>query len=120
MRARDGSKGGGPARVARGYGTDCGRMGSQSESLAKGNHKVNEQQTFGVLVRAIGVTVVLNGARQLWFEIVRFAYPPSVFRYPVSQDLLYAFTLIALGAIMIRWPDWIVRFAWPQESEPSN
>src|SRR6266852_8676547 len=102
------------------YGTAPEAEKRYSPRGAKGKNKVNEKQTFGVLVRAIGVVIVLNGARQFWFEVVRFAFPPSVFRYPVSQDLLYAFILIALGAIMIRWPDWIVCFAWPQESEPSN
>jgi hypothetical protein len=75
---------------------------------------VNEKQLFGVLVRAIGVLVVLDGAREFWFVLARVAFlePESVFRYPVSQDLLYGFVIIVLGSTMIRWPEWIVRLAW--------
>jgi hypothetical protein len=81
---------------------------------------LSEKQFFSVLVRALGVLVVLTGARQLWFVLTRFAYPASVFRYPVSQDVIYAFVVIVLGLIMMRWPQWIVRFAWGQEPESSN
>jgi hypothetical protein len=78
---------------------------------------MSEKQCFGVLVRALGVLVVLTGARQLWFVLTRFEYPAEAFRYPLSQDVVYAFIVIVLGLIMTRWPQWIVRFAFGQEPE---
>jgi len=80
---------------------------------------VNEKQMFSVLVRALGVLVVLDGARQFWYLLARLIWTDARYLYSFSQDLTYTLVILAFGAIIIRQPDWFVRFAWP-ESESSN
>jgi hypothetical protein len=80
---------------------------------------VNEKQMFSVLVRALGVLVVLDGARQFWYLLARLVWTDARYLYSFSQDLTYTLVILAFGAIIIRQPDWFVRIAWP-ESESSN
>ena len=80
---------------------------------------MNEKQMFSVLVRALGVLVVLDGARQFWYLLARLIWTDARYLYSFSQDLTYTLVILAFGAIIIRQPDWFVRFAWP-ESESSN
>jgi len=81
---------------------------------------MTEKQVFGLIVRGLGVLVILDGARQAWFLIMRFAYPPSVFHYPFSLDLLYAVVVLMVGLALMRSPEMIVRLAWSEESESSR
>jgi hypothetical protein len=78
---------------------------------------MTEKQCFGVLVRALGVFVVLYGAGQLRFVVTRLVYTTGVVRYSLSLDFTYAIIVIALGLIITRWPQSIVRFAFGQETE---
>jgi hypothetical protein len=81
---------------------------------------VNEKQMFSVLVRALGVLVVLDGARQFWYLVARLVWTEDAhYLYPFSQNLTYTLVVLAFGAIIIRQPDWFVRFAWP-EPDSSN
>jgi hypothetical protein len=85
---------------------------------------MTEKQAFSVLVRALGVLVVLHGARVLWIPFINWVWPYAFPRGPepfvVVQDFVYSLVVLVLGSTMIRWPEWVVRFAWPEKAESSN
>ena len=79
---------------------------------------MTEKQTFSALVRAVGLLVLLrDSAREFWFMIVRWAFPATVFHTTFNQDFIYAVLSAILGFVLIRWPEVIVRIAWPDESD---
>ena len=80
---------------------------------------MNEKQMFSVLVRALGVLVVLDGAKQVWYVFARLIWTDGRYLYSFSQNLTYTLVVLALGAIIIRQPEWFVRLAWP-ESESTD
>lgn len=89
---------------------------------------MTEKQLFGVLVRGAGVLVSLSGANNLWNAFLVWVWQDSIVGQGHSfppmfggQNFIYALAVLVLGLSMIRWPDWIVRIAWPQdlEKEPS-
>jgi hypothetical protein len=75
---------------------------------------------FGVLVRTAGVFAAVDGVKQASYLILRLLYGPRGFHFPLSLDVLQTVVMLALGAILIRWPNWIVRFAWPDAPKSSN
>ena len=81
---------------------------------------MTEKQIFSIFVRALGVLVVLDGLRQLWYVFARLLWTDGHYLYPFSQDLTYTLIVLAVGATIIRQPDWFVRIAWPPESKTSN
>jgi hypothetical protein len=85
-----------------------------------GGNSVTEKQIFSAFVRASGVLVVLDGLKQFWYVLARLVWTDGHYLYSFSQDLTYTLIILAVGAIIIRQPDWFVRFAWPPESEISN
>ncbi len=82
---------------------------------------MTEKQSFSVLVRALGVLVVLSGGRIFWFTLINFVWPYAFPRGPepfvAVQDLVYSLLVFVLGSTMIRYPEWVVRFAWPEKAE---
>jgi hypothetical protein len=81
---------------------------------------MTEKQSFSVFVRALGVLVVMDGLRQVWFVVARLVWTDGRYLYSFSQNLTYTLVLLAVGAIIVRSPEWVVRFAWPQEPKSSN
>ena len=84
---------------------------------------MSEKQAFSVLVRALGVLVALHGAKQAWYCAARLIWDMGMggrYLYPLSQDVAYGAAVLVLGAIMIRQPDWIVRFAWPLDDQSNS
>jgi hypothetical protein len=87
---------------------------------------VREKQIFGLFVRMVGVLIFFEGGRSLWFSLVVWVwradtklvggFPPNFGTY----DLVYGLLVLVLGFTTIRWPEWIVRLAWPKELESSN
>jgi hypothetical protein len=81
-----------------------------------GERRVSEKQAFGVLVRAIGVLVFLEGLRTFWFGFwewgMRGTSVGTLNFAIVGSSLVYGVFAIVLGATMIRWPDWVVHLAW--------
>ena len=76
---------------------------------------MTEKQLFRVLVRAIGILVFMQGIGSLYVGCVRWAF--AGFERPLvngltTLDLMYASVVLAVGATMVRWPDWVVRLAW--------
>jgi hypothetical protein len=80
---------------------------------------VSEKQLFSVLVRAVGIVVFLDGFRVLWFAVAAWLFPftPEQ-RWPfamVEPNLAYGLLVVVLGAMMFRWPEWLLNLAWPPE-----
>jgi hypothetical protein len=76
---------------------------------------MSEKQVFGVLVRAIGVFVFLDGLKTVWFAFWQWGIrgtSAGAFDLLIMGSSLYGVLSVVLGAIMIRWPDWVVHLAW--------
>jgi hypothetical protein len=73
---------------------------------------VTEKQTFGVLIRALGVLVFLDGVRTLWFALAQWALFRQVTGAMTAPSLIYGLVVVMLGSTMIRWPQWLVHVAW--------
>ena len=77
---------------------------------------MSEKQMFGVLVRALGALAFLEGLRVFWFAFAQWAIPPTAIRNltfaVVAPSLTYGLFAMALGSVMIRWPQWLVHLAW--------
>lgn len=86
---------------------------------------MGEKQLFGVLVRTVGVLVFLEGGRSLWVSFMVWVWRDTMLGHGFppefgTQDLVYGLLVLMLGFITIRWPEWIVRLAWPKELESPN
>jgi hypothetical protein len=61
-------------------------------------------QLFGVAVRIIGLLVAISSA---WpFLVVFFA--------PGGGSLVFAMSLLLFGLWLMRWPKWLIAFAYPE------
>jgi hypothetical protein len=93
-------------------------MGSGPEGgkSLKGRNRVSEKKLFGVLVRAIGVLVFLEGLTTSWFAFwqwgIRYTSVGMLAFELVGSSLVYGVLAVVLGATMTRWPDWVVHLAW--------
>jgi len=71
---------------------------------------------FGVLVRAVGVLVFLEGLRVFWFAFAQWGIPATATRdltlAIVAPSLVYGLFVMLLGSTMLRWPEWLVHLAW--------
>ena len=85
-----------------------------------------EKELFEVLVRALGVLVLLHGARMFWLVFINWAWPYAFPRgmepYVWDQDFVYALLVLALGTTMTRHPKLVVSFSYYKtpDSEPSD
>ncbi len=78
---------------------------------------MSEKQAFGVLVRAVGVLVFLDGLKALWFAFAEWVLP-SVREMPfalIAPSLIFGLGTITLGFAMIRWPQRLVHIAWMEK-----
>jgi len=76
---------------------------------------VNEKQLFGVLVRAMGFFVFMEGFRVVWTASAQWVLrdaPASIYYGPLAPNLMYALFVMILGTTMVRWPGWLVHLAW--------
>jgi hypothetical protein len=74
---------------------------------------MTEKQLFSVLVRMLGVLVVLVGLRAVAQDLMIIVWPPTYSaNVEWSKEWLYCSTVLVLGAILVRWPDWVVHLAW--------
>ena len=77
---------------------------------------MSEKQMFGVLVRAVGVLVFLEGLRTFWFAFAQWGIPATAIRDLTlaveAPSLAYGLFAMLLGSTMIRWPEWLVHLAW--------
>ena|SRR5271166_5805231 len=76
---------------------------------------MNEKQLFGVLVRAMGIFVFMEGFQVLWTASAQWILrdtPTAIYYGPVASNLMYALFVMILGGTMIRWPGWLVQLAW--------
>ena len=77
---------------------------------------MTEKQLFGVLVRAMGILVFMEGLAQLYVACAQWVFTPDAQRHFVigmtAPGVAYGLVVIVLGATMIRWPQWLVYLAW--------
>jgi hypothetical protein len=81
---------------------------------------MTERQLFRAIVRGVGVYLGVFGVEHCTFILWRLLslFPSARYQYTTSQDFLDASVVTLLGYLLIRKPDWIVRFAYGRESEP--
>ena len=77
---------------------------------------MNEKQAFSLLVRAIGILVFLDGLKVFSTTLLQwefqFLMPHDMPFAVVAPSLVYGLLAMLLGAVMTRWPCWLVRLAW--------
>jgi hypothetical protein len=90
-------------------------MGSAQEKR-RGRYAMTEKQLFRVLVRAMGILVFMQGLAELHVAGAQWVFMPDSQRHFVigltAPNAVYGVVVLALGATMIRWPEWLVGLAW--------
>jgi hypothetical protein len=81
---------------------------------------MTERQMFRAIVRGVGVFLAAYGVEHYLFILDRLLrlFPNAPYRYSTPQDFMDASIVMVLGYLLIRKPDWIIRFAYDRESEP--
>ncbi len=77
---------------------------------------MNEKQLFGVLVRAVGILMFVDGFRFLWLACTQLIFPRhfegGFFLELIAPNLTYGLIVMAVAVTLIRWPEWAIRLAW--------
>ncbi len=81
---------------------------------------MTERMLFRVLVRMVGVFTLVDGFKQAFYLTVRPIFPESNWRHSINFDLSVTLALVVFGAILIRWPSWIVEFGFPEATEKAE
>jgi hypothetical protein len=83
---------------------------------------MTERQTFRAIVRGIGVWWAVYGVASYWYLLDRlvFRFPQNQYRYSRGHDFLDSSIMLAVGYLLIRKSDRIIRFAYGEESEPDR
>jgi len=83
---------------------------------------MDEKQLFSVLVRAIGLAAILHALGTIVFQVSGWLLPAFSLRTAglsavgvIGPSLICALVAVVLGAIMMRWPEWLVRLAWLEQ-----
>ena len=75
-----------------------------------------EKQLFGVLVRAVGLLIFVDGFRVFWLACVQWIFPRhfegGFFLELIAPNLTYGLVVMTVALTLIRWPEWVVRAAW--------
>jgi hypothetical protein len=77
---------------------------------------VNEKQLFGVLARAVGLLIFVDGFRFFWVACTQWIFPRnfegSFFLELIAPNLTYGLLVMTVAVVLIRWPAWAIRLAW--------
>jgi hypothetical protein len=87
----------------------------QMRKFLRGRYAVSEKQLFGVLVRTIGVLVFLEGVRAFLVDLLLWNWPGGFGNNPRlfgPLEWAYGPLVMLVGALITRWPGWVVYLAW--------
>jgi hypothetical protein len=79
---------------------------------------VSDEQgrVFGIIVRTIGLIVGLYGLYCLWYMLMRSFGMSTRANLPPTSAFMFGVFYLVLGVVILRKADWVVRFAYDQDS----
>jgi hypothetical protein len=78
------------------------------------------RHSFGVAVRVIGLLLLLYGLYSAWYAGIRWFGLTTRNNLPVNSAILFASFYSAMGLVLLRRANWVVRFAYGPELDEPN
>jgi hypothetical protein len=85
---------------------------TEDSRMASNEHR----ETFGMVVRVIGLIGVIYGLYTGWYTMAHLFGLQTRYNYPVSSTAAFSLFYLVLGLFILRGADWIVRFAYGPNS----
>jgi hypothetical protein len=77
---------------------------------------MSDRQIFGLIARALGLSVFIYGFLVMNTGILRWIDPRASYRHSIAGDVFYGLIMMFLGAVLVGWTEWLVAFSYRRRS----